>query len=94
MGWDVTDSIMEWIEKTSHTELERTQIEQTHAQAMATMLPFLTIDEIREKEGYPPLPDGRGDKLASEASAFNIDVQGLQSPEEEEKTNNPEGRQL
>jgi len=94
MGYSNDDYLIEWIEKTAHTELERTQIEQTHAQAMATKLPYLTIDEVREIDGYPPLPDGRGDKLAGEMMNLGIDVRGLQSPEEEEKTNNPEGKQL
>jgi len=94
MGFSNEEYVIEWIEKTAHTELERTQIEQTHAQALVTKLPILTIDELRDIEGYPPLPDGRGDKLASEVTSFGIDVQGLQSPEEKEKTNNPEGKQL
>ena len=94
MGYSNEDYIIEWIEKTAHTEEERAKIEQTHAQALATKLPFLTIDEIREIEGYPPLPDGRGDKLSSEVASFGIDVKGLQTPEEEEKTQNPEGKQL
>jgi len=98
MGYSNEDYFIEWIEKTAHTEEERAKIEQTHAQAVITMLPVFTIDEIREKEGYPPLPDGRGDKLASEVSSFGIDVKGLQeeeqTPEEEEKTQNKEGTQL
>ena len=94
MGYSNEDYIIEWIEKTAHTEEERAKIEQTHAQALATKLPFLTIDEIREIEGYPPLPDGRGDKLSSEVASFGIDVKGLQTPEEEEQTQNPEGKQI
>jgi hypothetical protein len=96
MGYSNEDYIIEWIEKTSHTEEELAKIEQTHAQAVITMLPVLTIDEIREKEGYPPLPDGRGDKLASEVASFGIDVQGLEGPEEEKEQEPPnkEGTQI
>jgi len=94
MGYSNEDYFIEWIEKTAHTEEERAKIEQTHAQAMATKLPYLTIDEVRAEDGYDPLPDGRGDKLSSEVTSFGIDVKGLQSPEEKEKTQNPEGDQL
>ena len=101
MGYSNEDYIIEWIEKTAHTEAERATIEQTHAQAMINQMEWMTIDEVRELEGLPPLPEGRGDKLKSEAAAFTMDVQGLQgeeedaqTPEEEEKTNNPEGKQI
>jgi hypothetical protein len=93
MGYSNNDYIIEWIEKTAHTEEDRIKMEQTHAQAQATKI-HLTIDELRDIDGYPPLPDGRGDKLQSEQASFGIDVQGLQNPEEEEKTQNPEGKQI
>ena len=98
MGFEDTEYEFEWLKKYAHDEEQQSKIAQTEAQALVTKLPILTIDELREIEGYPPLPEGRGDKLASEAAAehadFKMDVQGLQSPEEEEKTNNPEGKQL
>ena len=100
MGYPDEDYNIEWIEKTAHTEEERINMEQIHAQALATKLPFLTIDEVRDIEGYPPLPDGRGDKLSSEMASFGIDVKGLpgeeegddQTAEERDQTQNKEGK--
>ena len=104
MGWDISDATFEWTERTSHTEEERGKIEQTHAQAQATKTPYLTIDELREIDGYPPLPDGRGDKLTSEMAAEtqdfkgSIDVKGLEgepTPEEKDQAQgNEEGSQI
>lgn len=84
---------IDWNVKYAQDEEEQAKIAQTTAQAYATKLSFMTIDEVRNEYGLAPLPDGRGDMLASETSAFNIDVQGLQSPEQQDKTQNPEGVQ-
>ena len=101
MGYENEDYLIQWIEKTAHTEEERINMEQIHAQALATRLPYLTIDEVRDIDGYPPLPDGRGDKLSSEVTSFGIDVQGLQGEEEDDQTaderdqtQNKEGKNL
>jgi len=90
MGWNDAP-LFEWIVKSSQTEENKAKVEQTHSQAMNQKLPYLTIDEIRAEEGYEPLPDGRGDKLASESSDFNMNIQGLQN---EQEPNNPQGEQV
>ena len=94
MGFNDTVYLFDWLAKAASDEEKKSKIEQTHAQAQATKTPYLLIDELREIDGYPPLPDGRGDKLASEQSQFNIDVQGLPSAEEQENTGNEEGTQI
>jgi len=94
MGFARKDYVIDWNVKYAQDEEERAKIEQTHAQALATKLAYMTIDEVRAEEGLPPLPEGRGDMLSSETSNFNIGVQGLQTPQQQDKTNNPEGKQL
>ncbi len=102
MGFTDTDYFFDWQAKDAPDKEKESKIEQTHAQAQATKTPYLTVDELREIDGYLPLPDGRGDKLASEQAAeeserrskFNIGVEGLPSAEDREQTGNEGGTQI
>jgi len=90
-GYSNDDYEIEWIEKTAESDLDKSKIEQAHTQAQSTRMTYMTIDEVRELDKLPPLPDGRGDKLASEISSFNIGVEGLPN---EQDPNNPEGENV
>jgi hypothetical protein len=94
MGYNNKDYGFLWNARYAHDEEEQSKIDMNNAQSNTVKLAYMTIDEVREENGLPPLPEGRGDRLSSEVSQFNIGVQGLQGPDEEEKTKNPEGRQL
>ena len=88
MGWN-GNFLFDWIVKSTQTEENKAKVEQVHSQALASKT-HLTIDELREIDGYPPLPDGRGDKLPSEGdplSQFSQAFGGARQPNEQEPNN-------
>jgi len=96
MGW-TDDPLFEWLVKTAQTEEAKAKVEQVHAQAQATKT-HLTIDEKREIDGYPSLPDGRGDKLESEGDPLSQFSQAFgnekQANANEQDPNNAQGEQV
>jgi hypothetical protein len=88
MGYSRNDYFFAWNARYPHDEEEKSKIEMNNAQATAIKMGWMTIDEIRQEQGLPPLPDGRGEGLTSEMSQFNMKVEGL------EQTRNPEGAQV
>ena len=97
-GFDITEELFRWNERFAHDEEQRSKIGMNDAQANTTKLTYMTIDEVRKELGLEPLPEGRGDKLSSETSSFNMNVQGFgnENPpsEEAEQTQNPGGEQV
>ena len=91
MGWN-DDPLFEWLVKTAQTEEAKANVEQVHAQAQATKT-HLLIDEKREIDGYPPLPDGRGDILESETSDPLSEFSKAFGETPQEEPNNPQGDQ-
>lgn len=86
MGFTNNGYFIEWLTKYPQDEEEQAKIEMNKAQTLAIRSQWMTVNEIREIEGLPPRAEG--DKLKSD---FEI---GFQTPDEAEKTRNPEGAQL
>lgn len=89
MGYPDDDYDIAWNARYAHDEEEQSKIAMNNAQTLAIRSKWMTINEIREEEGLPPREDG--DRLSSD---FEIGVQGMQTPDEREKTNNPDGENL
>lgn len=94
MGWDILGDLFEWIEKTAHTEEDRAKIEQAHTQAQGQRLTYMTIDEVRAIDKLPPLPDGRGDKLASEGDPLSEFSKAFGDKPNEQEPQNPAGENI
>jgi len=80
---------IKWIARYAHDEEQQSKIMMNESQSWAIRSKFLTINEIRKELGYPPIEGGEG--LSSD---FKVNVAGLQTAQEAEKTNNPEGQNL
>lgn len=74
-----------WIRRYAHDEESQAKIELTKTQTLATST-WLTINEKRATMGLDEIPGG--DVLEDD---FRINVQGIQTAEEAEKTQNPDG---
>jgi hypothetical protein len=71
--------MVEWNSGFELSELDKTKIEQMHAQANQAKLDYMTVDEVRAEEQLDPLPNGEGAKLKQ--SGFNVFGEGKQGPE-------------
>lgn len=92
MGWDIATDIFKWLEKSALNEDDVVKIEDLHSRAMGQMLSYMTIDEVRAIDNLPPLPDGRGDKLANEGDPLSQFSQAFgKNPEEQQEPNNQTG---
>ncbi len=87
-----------WIERYAHDEEQRSKIKMNNAQGLLMLSGIMTINEMREELGLTPLPDGNqliADKETAQKEKENelrVNIQGLQTAEEEEATNNPGGK--
>jgi len=78
-----------FITRYAHDEEQKSRIEMNHAQELAIRSSWLSTNEVRELDGYDDIEGGEG--LSND---IRLDVQGFQTPEEAEKTNNPDGENL
>ena len=78
-----------FITRYAHDEEQKSRIAQNHAQELAIRSNWLSTNEVRELDGYKDIEGGEG--LTSD---FEINVAGLQTPEEAEQTRNPDGENL
>ena len=89
MGYSNEDYNIEWNTRYAHDEEDESKIGMNNANTLATRAGWLTINEIRAIEGYGPKEGG--DRLKSD---FQIDVKGMQTADEQDATNNPQGENL
>ena len=82
-----------WIVRFAYDQEQASKIKMNEAQSWAIKSQFLSVNEIRKELGYPPIEGG--ERLASEMkSELRVNVPGLQTAAEAEKTNNPQGANL
>lgn len=86
LGSTRNDYGIRFITRYAHDEEQQSKIALNNATTLAIEAGWLTVNEIRDKEGLPPTEGG--DRLKSD---FDISVAGFQTPEEKEATNNPTG---
>ena len=86
MGYDMENVFFEWAARFAHDEEERSKIDLNRAQELAIRSGWLTINEIREIEGLPPIPEGE-----SMVADFTIQANMGQTADEQEATKNPQG---
>ena len=89
MGFANEDYGIAWNARYAHDEEEQSKINMNDAQTLAIRSNWLTINELRDVEGLPPIVGG--DVLKAD---FQINVAGMQTAEEREQTRNPTGENL
>lgn len=92
MNYDDSDMFIDWNTRYAHDEKQQAEIEVSHVSANVARLQYMTMNEVREAEGLPPVENGDESPAAKED--FSIGVSGMQPPGKQEQTRNPEGRQL
>lgn len=86
MGYTNNDYNIAWNARYAHDEEEQSKIAMNKAQTLAIRSGWLTINEIRAVEGLSSVVGG--DMLKAD---MQINVAGMQTPEERDQTRNAEG---
>lgn len=85
------DYVIEWIDPFEVNPQDKAAIEFLEARTIATMGPYMTVNEARQKMGLPPLPDERGEQLITLPGQMqNPEVGG---PENQEGASPAESRE-
>jgi len=93
MGFDFSDADLTWPTRYATSEADESKIYMSNTQADVTALDYMTINEIREKRGLPPIEGG--DELMSLKMMDRLEQGGQgQSMDEQEQTRNPGGTQV
>lgn len=87
LGYTDEDYFIRFIRRYAHDEEQQAKIRMNEAQTLV-MSSWMTSNEKREVMGLEGLPGG--DVLKSDFN-MGVEVSGFQTPEEQDKTNNPEG---
>lgn len=82
------DYVIEWIDPFEVNPQDKAAIEFLEARTIATMGPYMTVNEARQKMGLPPLPDERGEQLITLPGQMGNPALG--GPENQEGPTSPE----
>ena len=94
MNYDDSDMVIDWNTRYAHDEKEEAEIEVSHVSANVAKLQYMTMNEVREAEGLPKIEGGDESPGARPDIMIGQQKQEPISPQEQDQTRNPEGKQL